>query len=67
MRPSDTSRHGLPDLLVRPPTGTREFVTQWSDLIVDPIRQLEALADLHRSGLLSHDQFEQYKRRIRNL
>ena len=48
MRRFDTSREGLPDLLVRPPTGSREFVTQWSHLIVDPVRQLEALADSMR-------------------
>ena len=67
MRRFDRSRHDLPDLLARPPTGTREFVMPWAELIVDPVRQLEALADLYRNGLLSRAEFEQYKDRLRSL
>ena len=61
------SRDALPDLLSRPPTGAREFVAGWSDLIVDPVRQLEVLADLYGAGLLSREEFEHYKSRVTSL
>lgn len=60
-------RDDLPDLLTRPPIGTREFVTDWSHAIIDPVRQLAALADLYADGLISRAEFERYKSRIRNL
>ena len=62
-----TSREQIPDLLTRPPSGSREFVNGWSHLIVDPVRQLEALADLYSSGLLSRPEFEQHKLHLREL
>jgi hypothetical protein len=65
--PSSTTRDGIPDLLTRPPSGTREFVEAWSHLLIDPVRQLEALAGLFADGLLSRDEFEQYKDRVRGL
>ena len=61
------ARDQIPDLLTRPPSGTREFVTDWSHLLVDPVKQLEALADLRTLGLLSHDEFERYKHRVSDL
>ena len=64
---SSTTRDGIPDLLTRPPSGSREFVAAWSHLLVDPVRQLEALAGLFADGLLSRDEFERYKGRVRGL
>jgi hypothetical protein len=63
-RHKGSSRDQIPDLLTRPPSGTREFVTDWSHLLVDPVKQLEALADLHALGLLSPDEFERYKQHV---
>lgn len=60
-----SSRDGVPDLLTRPPTGTREFVGEWAHLVVDPVRQLTVLADLFAVGLLSWAEYERYKRDIR--
>ena len=65
--PRPVARDHVPDLLARPPTGTREFVTDWSHLLVDPIRQLAVLAELFESGLLSWAEYERYKRTIRDL
>ena len=58
-------RDGIPDLLTRPPTGTREFVAGWAHLLIDPVRQLEMLADLFQGGLLSWTEYEHYKGHIR--
>ncbi len=44
------TRDGIPDLLTRPPNGTREFVTEWSHLLVDPVRQLEQAGRPVRDG-----------------
>ena len=65
MTSAAAARDGIPDLLARPPSGTREFVAGWSDLIVDPVRQLATLADLFEVGLLSWAEFERYKRHVR--
>lgn len=62
-----SSRDTIPGLLTRPPRGTREFVVPWSDVLVDPVRQLEALVDLHAMGLLSRDEFDRYTRHVRGL
>jgi hypothetical protein len=59
------SRDELPDLLTRPPSGTREFVDEWRHLLVDPVRQLAALADLFEIGLLSWAEYERFKRDVR--
>ena len=58
-----TSRNREIDLLSRPPLGT-EHQQGWAALIVDPVEQLEELADLHGRGLLSRDEFERHKARI---
>ena len=39
----------------------------WSHLLVDPVRQLEALAGLHAMGLLSHEEYERFKGHVRDL
>jgi hypothetical protein len=57
-------RAEVPALLTRPPSGTREFVADWSHLLVDPVSQLQALADLHALGFLSRDEFERHKLRV---
>lgn len=65
--PSAITRDGIPDLLTRPPSGTREFVSEWAHLLVDPVRQLAMLADLFEVGLLSWPEYERYKRSVREL
>jgi hypothetical protein len=67
MTSTPSSRDVLPDLLVRPPCGTREFVDGWAHLIVDPVRQLAMLADLFEHGLLSRSEYETFKQHIRGL
>ena len=64
---ADSARDRIPDLLMRPPHGTREFVTEWSHLLVDPVRQLKELAELHTLGLLSRDEYERYKEHVSGL
>jgi hypothetical protein len=64
---SGSQRDGVPDLLTRPPSGTREFVMDWAHLLVDPVRQLQQLADLHALGFLSPDEFERYKHHVSTL
>jgi hypothetical protein len=52
------------DLLARPPCGVRtreDSVRAW---IVDPVEQLEELADLMRRGLLSREEFERHKAKV---
>lgn len=67
MTRSTATREGLPDLLARPPSGTREFVGEWAHLLVDPVRQLAMLADLFEVGLLSWAEYERYKLTVRSL
>lgn len=59
-----TSRRHELDLLSRPPLGIDQQHQEWAALIVDPVEQLEELADLHGRGLLSRDEFESQKARI---
>ena len=58
-------REGIPDLLTRPPSGTREFVGDWAAVLVDPVQQLAVLADLFVVGLLSWSEYEQFKLHVR--
>jgi len=60
-------REEVPDLLTRPPSGTREFVDEWAHLLVDPVRQLAMLADLFEVGLLSWAEYERFKQGVRDL
>ena len=62
-----SSRDEIPDLLTRPPSGTREFVMDWSLLLVDPVRLLGELADLHALGLLTRDEYERFKQQVIDL
>ena len=64
---SRSQRDEVPDLLTRPPSGTREFVTDWALMLVDPVRQLQQLAELHALGFLSPDEFERYKHHVSTL
>jgi len=61
------SRDGIPGLLSRPPNGNREFVIPWAHLLVDPVRQLDSLADLFTMGLISDAEYERYKAHVRDL
>jgi hypothetical protein len=67
MTSAGSTRDVAPNLLTRPPNGTREFVGQWSHLMVDPVRQLATLADLYAMGLLSEDEYQRYKQHVRGL
>ena len=59
---SPPGRERIPDLLTRPPSGTREFVTAWEHFLVDPVAQLGALAWLLATGLISRTEYERYKK-----
>ena len=63
MRRRQTNRHHR-DLLARPPCGGRELEGGVAALIVDPIEQLEELADLHSRGLLTSEELERQKTRV---
>jgi hypothetical protein len=57
------SRSQLTGLLSRPPcTGTEN--RDWAALVVDPVRQIEALAELRDRGLLSPDEFEWQRAKV---
>lgn len=60
-------RDSIPDLLTRPPSGTREFVSEWAHLLVDPVQQLATLASLFEDGLLSWAEYQRYKRDVREM
>jgi hypothetical protein len=64
MRRRRTHRRHEGDLLARPPVGSRELEGGVAALIVDPIEQLEELADLRRRGLLTSEEFERQKTRV---
>jgi hypothetical protein len=64
MRRRRTNRRHQFDLLARPPCGSRELADGVAALIVDPVEQLEELADLRRRGLLTSEEFERQKARV---
>jgi hypothetical protein len=64
MRGQSTSRSSRPDLLARPPATARELRPGWAALVVDPVSQIRELADLHRRGLVSREEYEQQKCKI---
>jgi hypothetical protein len=64
MRRRRTHRRNQGDLLARPPIGSRELEGGVPALIVDPIEQLEELADLRSRGLLTSEEFERQKTRV---
>jgi len=51
------------DLLIRPPD-CGEGGPDWMSWIVDPVRQIEALDDLFRRGLLTAEDFERQKLKV---
>jgi hypothetical protein len=53
--------HGL---LARPPCTVRYLEWGWAAQFVDPVAQLEELADLRARGVLSAEEFEHQKARI---
>lgn len=64
LRPVSTSRRRHADLLARPPSGFGEIPGGWRGLIIDPVAQLEELADLVNRGLLSREEFDRLKDRV---
>ncbi|HEY6417174.1 MAG TPA: SHOCT domain-containing protein [Acidimicrobiales bacterium] len=64
MRRRQTRRRHEGDLLARPPVGGRELEGGVAALIVDPVEQLEELADLRSRGLLTTEEFERQKTRV---
>jgi hypothetical protein len=64
MRRRRTNRRRQGDLLARPPCGARELEGGVAALIVDPVQQLEELADLLSRGLLTNEEFERQKTRV---
>jgi len=53
-------------LLGRPPAGLGPPLDE-ADMIVDPVAQLEELADLYQRGLLGLEEYEFYKARVLDL
>jgi len=64
MRRRRTNRRHHFDLLPRPPCGGRELEGGVAALIVDPVEQLQELADLRSRGLLTSEEFERQKTRV---
>jgi hypothetical protein len=60
IRPVRSRRSGL---LTRPPDCGGDG-PDWAKWIVDPVRQIEALDDLLRRGLLSAEDFERQKAKV---
>jgi Short C-terminal domain len=67
MRRCSTSRSQCRDLLDRPPATAREPGPGWALLVIDPVNQLRELADLHRRGLLSREEYQEQKSKVLEL
>ena len=67
MQGHSTSRSNRPESLDRPPTTARELGPGWASLVIDPVSQIRELADLHRRGLVSREEYEQQKCKILDL
>ena len=67
MRRNGTTRSRQPDLLDRPPATAREPGSGWALQVIDPVRQLRALADLRHRGLLSREEYQQQKSKVLDL
>ncbi len=63
MRGVSTSRSHRPDLLSRPPCGVPAYEDSVRAWVIDPVEQLEELADLVTRGLLSPREFEHHRPR----
>jgi putative oligomerization/nucleic acid binding protein len=57
------SRNQLVGVLVRPPC-SGSALQGWADLVIDPIEQIEELADLRHRGLLTAEEFERQKAKV---
>lgn len=64
MRGFTTSRSQRFDLLARPPCRLRTYEESVRAWIVDPIEQIQELADLLARGLLSPEEFEHHKAKV---
>ena len=64
IRGVNTSRIHRSDLLARPPCGVRTYEDSVRAWIVNPVDQIEELADLLRRGLLSRKEFEHQKAKV---
>jgi hypothetical protein len=67
MQRNSSSRSNRPDLLDRPPATARALGPGWASLVIDPVSQLKELADLHRRGLVSGEEYQQQKCKILDL
>ena len=57
------SRNDLIGVLTRPPwSGGR--AEEWAASVVDPVRQIEALAELRDRGLLTPEEFDHQKTKV---
>ena len=63
MRRMDISRHGNRDLLTNPPSHLKAE-DRWAALLIDPVAQLNELADLVARGLVSPEEFERQRKKI---
>jgi hypothetical protein len=52
------------DLLARPAVGDREAERGWATLVVDPVGQIEELADLLGRRLLSSEEFLRQRAKV---
>ncbi len=64
MRRLSHSRSRRTDLLARPPCTLRDLERGWAAMFVDPVDQLDELAELYARGLLSREEFEGQKAKI---
>ncbi len=64
MTATNTTRSRGSDLLDRPPCGVRNYEDAWMAFVVDPVEQLNALADLHDRGLLTTSEFDRQKAKV---
>ena len=64
MRRTHLKRRHQPDLIARPPLGGVGVERHWASLIIDPVHQLEALADLYDRGLISSAELANQRQRI---
>jgi len=64
MRRVKSTRLCRVDLLARPPSTARSPDGDWVRLVIDPVDQLRELAELHRGGLLSVDEYERQRMKV---
>ena len=64
MRGVRPSRRRATDLLTRSPCGGRTSDNTVGAWMIDPVEQIEELADLLRRGLVSREEFDHHKAKI---